>query len=68
MKNSHYIIMHQSIETPAPRPPGHSGDLTGPKPGFNALLTACWQGPWSGDLTACDHLKRVQQPGFNMND
>ena len=33
--------MHQSIETPAPRTPGHSGDLTRPKPGFNALLMAC---------------------------
>ena len=32
--------MHQSIETPAPRAPGLSGGLTGPKPGFNAFLTA----------------------------
>ena len=32
--------MHQSIETPVPRAPGHSEGLTRPKPGFNALLTA----------------------------
>ena len=32
--------MHQSLETPAPRVSGHSGGLTRPKPGFNALLTA----------------------------
>ena len=33
-------VMHQSIETPAPRALGHSGDLTRRKPGFNPLLTA----------------------------
>ena len=33
-------LMHQSIETPALRAPGHSGGLTRPKPGFNVLLTA----------------------------
>ena len=33
--------MHQSIETPAPRPPGHSGDLTRLMRGFNTHLTTC---------------------------
>ena len=33
-------LMHQSIETPAPQVPGHSGSLTRPKLGFDALLTA----------------------------
>ena len=33
--------MHQSIETPAPQAPGHSGGLTRPKPGIYALLMAC---------------------------
>ena len=50
--------MHQSFKTPGPRAPGHSGGLTRPKPGFNALLMACRPrgvckpGPWGGDLTA----------------
>ena len=46
------LLMHQSIETPAPRPPGLGGDLTHPKPGFNALLTARWP-RWAVDLTNC---------------
>ena len=33
--------MHQSIETPTPRPPGHSGDLTRLMRGFNTHLTTC---------------------------
>ena len=45
-------VMHQSIETPAPRPPGLGWDLTRPKPGFNALLTARWP-RWAVDLTNC---------------
>jgi len=46
------VIMHQSIETSAPRLPEHSGDLTRPKkkPGYNALLTAP---RWAVDLTKC---------------
>ena len=27
MFDFHLSIMHQSIETPAPRPPGHSGEF-----------------------------------------
>lgn len=30
-------------EIPATRPPGHSGDLSRLKLGFNAHLTMCWQ-------------------------
>ena len=44
------LFMHQLIETPDPRTPGHSGGLTRIKPGFNALLMACR--PWGAvDLT-----------------
>ena len=48
----HELFMHRSIETPVPRPPGLGGDLTHPKPGFNALLTARWP-RWAVDLTNC---------------
>ena len=47
-----FAVMHQSIETPAPRPPRLDGDLTRPKPGFNAFLTARWP-RWAVDLTNC---------------
>ena len=33
-------LMYQSIETPTPQAPGHSGGLTRLKLGFDALLTA----------------------------
>ena len=76
-------IMHQSLETPSPRPPRHSGWLTRPKPVLNVLLKVrrCpWQGggklnkmSFSGAVgrrfnSTCDHRKRGQQPGFKTKD
>ena len=71
----------KSIETPAPRALGHSGGLTRPNPGFNALLMVC-RPRGAVDLTkclstgaverrfnsTCDHRKRGQQRGFNTKD
>ena len=70
------LCISQSKPRP-PETPGRSGDLTRPKPGFNALLMAC-RPRVAVDVTKCletgtvgrrfnstfDHKKRGQQRGF----
>ena len=52
-------VLHQSIETPAPRAPGHGGGLTLPKSGFNALLTARRQKNHAEDSRSSRREKQI---------
>ena len=71
-------FMHQSIETPVPRPPRHGGDLARPQQVFNGYLTALLPqgavnltvvylqlGSMCRDLTVHDSHGRGNERGFN---